>query len=193
MTEQIKSRIDEIINNFSQLYDYAGNDINSSAKEIINSIQLSSKIMFCGNGGSAADSQHLSAELLGRYRINREALPAIALTTDTSTITAIGNDFSFSEIFSRQVSAIGKEGDVLYAISTSGNSENIIKAIEAAKIKKIKTIGLTGSSGGKLLNLCDILIKVPAERPDRIQEMHIAVGQIICEIVENYFFVEKNS
>ena len=110
--------------------------------------------MFCGNGGSAADSQHLSAELIGRYRINRDPLPAVALTTDTSTITAIANDFSFEEIFSRQIRSIGVEGDVLYAVSTSGNSKNIIEAIKVSAEMGIKIIGLTGIDGGKMNGLC---------------------------------------
>lgn len=144
--------------------------------------------MFCGNGGSAADSQHLSAELLGRYRKNRPPLASIALTTDTSTITAIANDFGFEEIFSRQIKGFGSEGDVLYATSTSGNSKNIINAIKTAKEMGIKVIGITGKNGGEISSMCDILIKAPALKPDRIQEMHIAIGQIICGMIENYFY-----
>ena len=141
--------------------------------------------MFCGNGGSAADAQHLSAELVGRYMKNRKPLASIALSTDTSVITAISNDLSFDEIFSRQVESIGNEGDVLYAISTSSKSENVISALKIAKSLKIKTIGITGSNGIGFKGLCDIVISVPALRPDRIQEMNIAVGHIICEILES--------
>jgi D-sedoheptulose 7-phosphate isomerase len=184
----IKDIIIEISNNFLNLSENSVDDIDKSANLIIESIKNGNKIMFCGNGGSAADSQHLAAELVGRYRKNRSPLPGIALSTDTSAITAISNDFSFEEIFERQVEAIGKPGDVLYAISTSGKSLNIIKAIEKANSMKLKTIGITGETGGQLSKICDVTIKVPAIRPDRIQEMHIAIGQIICEIIENKFF-----
>ncbi len=184
----IEKTILEISENFKKLSQNCVNEISKSAEIMINSINNGNKIMFCGNGGSAADSQHLAAELIGRYRKNRIPLPALALTTDTSLITAVANDFSYDEIFERQVEAIGVEGDVLYAISTSGNSENISRSIIAAKKKKITTIGLTGNNGGKMNEISDILIKVPADRPDRIQEMHIAVGQIICEIIEETLF-----
>ena len=140
--------------------------------------------MFCGNGGSAADAQHLSAELVGRYMKNRKPLASIALTTDTSVITAISNDFSFDEIFSRQIESIGNEGDILYAISTSSKSKNILAALKMAKSLNIKSIGVTGIDNSGFMDLCDVSIKVPATRPDRIQEMHIAIGQIICEILE---------
>ena len=184
----IKDTLIEISNNFLKLSESSAEVIEKSADLIINSIKNKNKIMFCGNGGSAADSQHLAAELTGRYRKNRSPLPALALSTDTSAITAIGNDFSFDDIFTRQVEAIGKPGDILYAISTSGKSNNIINAVNKARSTNIKTIGVTGAGGGDLINICDIVIKVPANRPDRIQEMHIAIGQIICEIIENNLF-----
>lgn len=184
----IKDTLIEISNNFLKLSESSAEVIEKSADLIINSIKNKNKIMFCGNGGSAADSQHLAAELTGRYRKNRSPLPALALSTDTSAITAIGNDFSFDDIFTRQVEAIGKPGDILYAISTSGKSNNIINAVNKARSMNIKTIGVTGAGGGDLINICDIVIKVPANRPDRIQEMHIAIGQIICEIIENNLF-----
>ena len=140
--------------------------------------------MFCGNGGSASDAQHLSAELVGRYRKKRKPIASVALTTDTSIITAVSNDFSFNHIFSRQVEAIGNEGDILYAISTSGKSTNVINAIKVAKKLNIKTLGITGNDDSGFREICDITISVPASRPDRIQEMHIAIGQILCEILE---------
>ena len=183
----IKETLNEISLNFNKLSDSEA-EINDAIQEIISSLKNGKKIMFCGNGGSAADSQHLAAELIGRYRINRPPLSALALSTDTSTITAVANDFSFNEIFSRQVKALSKEGDVLYAISTSGKSQNILMAIEEAKLNNVQVIGITGEEGGEFNDKCDVLIKVPSDRPDRIQEMHIAVGQIICEEVENYFF-----
>jgi D-sedoheptulose 7-phosphate isomerase len=147
-------------------------------------LKRGNKIMFCGNGGSAADAQHLAAELMGRYLIDRAPLPALALTVDTSALTAIANDYSFDEIFARQVRGIGQAGDILFAISTSGNSKNVLRAIEAARDKSIRTIGLTGQSGGLMRQLCDICICVPSERTNHIQEMHIAVGHMICGAVE---------
>ena len=182
--DKIGKIINEISKNFSELSNNCNDDIDAAAQSIIHCIKSGGKVMFCGNGGSAADSQHLAAELIGRYRKDRKALPGIALTANTSNITAIANDYSYKKIFSRQIEGLGKENDILYAISTSGKSENIIEAINAAKKLKIKTIGVTGSDGGDLSNICDILIKVPASMTDRIQEMHIAVGQIICDIVE---------
>ncbi len=184
----IHETLEEISENFKQLSKQCSAEINNASLNIIDSLKNGGKIMFCGNGGSAADSQHLSAELLGRYRLNREPLASIALSTDTSTITAIANDFSFEDIFSRQVDALGKEGDILYAISTSGKSRNIIQAIKTARTKGIYVVGVTGKDSTDMKNICDILIDVPSDRPDRIQEMHISVGQIICEIVENHFF-----
>lgn len=147
-------------------------------------LKSGNKIIFCGNGGSAADAQHLAAELMGRYLIDRAPLAALALTVDTSALTAIANDYSFDEIFARQVRGIGRAGDVLFAISTSGNSKNVLRAIEAARENSIKTIGLTGQSGGLMRQLCDICICVPSDRTNHIQEMHIAVGHMICGAVE---------
>tara|TARA_Y100000389_G_C17391782_1_gene480279 strand:+ start:742 stop:1314 length:573 start_codon:yes stop_codon:yes gene_type:complete len=142
------------------------------------------KFMFCGNGGSAADSQHLAAEFTGRFLSKVQPLPAVALTTDTSALTAIGNDFSFQEVFSRQVSAIGNKGDLLFAISTSGNSSNVIKAVDTAKEKGIFTIAFIGYDGGDLEKIADISIIVDSSFTARIQEMHILVGHIICEALD---------
>ncbi len=147
-------------------------------------LKSGNKIIFCGNGGSAADAQHLAAELMGRYLIDRAPLAALALTVDTSALTAIANDYSFDEIFARQVRGIGRSGDILFALSTSGNSTNVLRAIEAARENSIKTIGLTGQSGGLMRQLCDICICVPSDRTNHIQEMHIAVGHVICGAVE---------
>ena len=185
--KHIKKTLEEISNNFKILSDHNCEEIEQASKLVIQSLNKGGKIIFCGNGGSAADSQHLSAELVGRYLKNREAIASISLTTDTSAITAIGNDFSFDEIFSRQLESIGKKMDVLYAISTSGNSKNIIKVIEKSKLLGIKSIGVTGANGNYLNELCDITIMVPSTRTDRIQEMHIAVGHIICERIEEIF------
>ena len=183
--KSIKATLKEISDNFSNLAEKSIPQIEEASNLIIKSLKNNKKIMFCGNGGSAADAQHLSAELVGRYMKDRKPIASVALTTDTSVITAISNDFSFNDIFSRQVESIGNEGDVLYAISTSGKSKNIIAALNAAKNLKIKTIGITGIEDNGFNELCDISINVPASRPDRIQEMHIAIGQIICEILES--------
>ena len=141
--------------------------------------------MFCGNGGSAADSEHICTELVGRYLKNRKPYAAISLTTNTSLLSAISNDFSFNQIFSKQIQSLGKKNDILFAITTSGKSKNILNAIDVAKKHKIKIILLTSQKALNLKKKADILIPVPSSRVDRIQEMHIAVGHIICELVES--------
>ena len=149
------------------------------------------KILAIGNGGSAADAQHFSAELLNRYEVERPPLPAIALTTDTSTLTSIGNDYDFKEVFSKQVLALGNEGDILLAISTSGNSANINLAIEAAQTREMKIVALSGKDGGKMADLLrpsDIEIRIPATRTARIQECHITVIHCICELIDRNLF-----
>ncbi len=143
------------------------------------------KVLVCGNGGSAADAQHLAAEFVGRYETERMGLPSIALTTDTSALTAISNDYQFENVFARQVDALAREGDCLIALSTSGNSPNIIAAVMAARSRGCKVIGLTGANGKKLAGLCDACILVPSERTARIQEVHITIAHIWCEIIDN--------
>jgi D-sedoheptulose 7-phosphate isomerase len=152
------------------------------------SLKQNGKIMFCGNGGSAADSQHLSAELVSKLSYDRPALNAIALTTDTSAITAIGNDYGYLYSFSRQVEAIGNAGDVLIGISTSGKSKNVIEAIKSAKNKKILTIGFLGKEGKDIGDLVDYQINIPSIETPKIQEGHISVGHILCGIIEDNFF-----
>jgi D-sedoheptulose 7-phosphate isomerase len=137
-----------------------------------------------GNGGSAADCQHLAAEFVGRFKLERKGYPAIALTTDTSILTAVGNDYSFDSIFSRQIEALGKEGDLVVGISTSGNSKNIIRGVEKAKELGLYTVGLLGKDGGALKDLVDLPLVVPIDNTARIQECHILIGHIVCEIVE---------
>jgi D-sedoheptulose 7-phosphate isomerase len=146
------------------------------------------KTLLAGNGGSAADSQHIAGEFVSRFYFDRPGLPSIALTTDTSIMTAIGNDYGYEKLFARQVQAMGNEGDVFIAISTSGNSPNIIKALEVCKEKGITSIGLTGMSGGKMATLCDLCLNVPSNETPRIQEVHILIGHIICCIVEEELF-----
>lgn len=146
------------------------------------------KVLLCGNGGSAADAQHIAAEFSGRFKINRPALPAEALHVNTSYLTAVGNDYGFDVIYSRMIEGIGCEGDVLIALSTSGNSTNILNAVKAAKSKSMVTIGMTGISGGDMNDHCDFMIKIPSSNTPRIQESHILVGHIICQLVENNIY-----
>jgi D-sedoheptulose 7-phosphate isomerase len=149
------------------------------------------KVLFCGNGGSAADAQHLAAEFSGRFYIDREALPAEALHVNTSYITAVANDYSYDVVYSRMIQGIGRKGDVLIGLSTSGNSANIIKAFETARSKGMITIGFTGETGGKMKELSDWLINVPSTDTPRIQESHILLGHIICQLVEEKYFGTK--
>ena len=164
------------------------NSIAKSVDVITSAFKNGNKILFCGNGGSAADAQHLAAEFSGRFYKDRHALPAEALHVNTSYLTAVANDYSFDVVYSRMVTGIGVKGDVLIGISTSGNSANIINAISAAKEKEMFTIGFTGVAGGNMKELCDLLINVPSSDTPRIQESHILVGHIICELVEKAYF-----
>jgi D-sedoheptulose 7-phosphate isomerase len=163
-------------------------DIEETTKAIIAASSNKHKVLIAGNGGSAADAQHIAGELVNRFYFDRPGLPAIALTTDTSILTAVGNDRGFSSLFARQINALGNEGDVFIGISTSVNSPNIIEALRTCREEKIITIGLTGSSGGKMKDLCDICLSVPSDETPRIQEMHILIGHIICMIVEAKLF-----
>jgi D-sedoheptulose 7-phosphate isomerase len=181
---RIRAEIDEISAGFARLSAQSA-AIEQAAGAMIASLAAGNKIMFCGNGGSAADSQHLAAELMGRYLRDRAPLPALALTVDTSALTAIGNDYGYAEVFARQLRGVGRRGDVLVGLSTSGNSANVIAAIEAAREMGIVTLGMTGMNRGRMDDLSDILIKVPATRTNRIQEMHIAVGHMLCGFVED--------
>jgi D-sedoheptulose 7-phosphate isomerase len=158
------------------------------AKTIINAYKNGKKTMFAGNGGSAADAQHLAGELVARFYFDRPGIPSIALTTDSSILTAIGNDYGYEKLFSRQVQAMGNEGDVFIGLSTSGNSPNILSALEACKENGIFTIGLTGITGGKMADLCDVCIKVPSDDTPRIQESHILIGHILCWAIEQELF-----
>ncbi len=183
----ITGRINETIETLNEVKKNA-DTIEHAANIIINSFKAGKKLLICGNGGSAADSQHIAAELIGKfYRIDRPALPTIALNTNSSIITAIGNDFGYDKTFVRQVEALGQKDDVLLSISTSGNSENALEASKLAKTKGMKVISLTGDSGGKLKEISDITIQIMSTNTPIIQNAHITVCHIICELVENEF------
>ena len=155
---------------------------------IIKAFKTEKKLLFCGNGGSAADAQHLAAEFSGRYYLNRAPLHAEALHTDTSFMTAVANDFSFDEVYFRLIKGIGKDGDILIGMSTSGNSKNVTKALEQAKKQGLITIGFTGKKGGEMNNHCDLIINIPSNDTPRIQECHLMLGHAICELVEKELF-----
>jgi D-sedoheptulose 7-phosphate isomerase len=156
-------------------------------------LRKGSKVFFVGNGGSAADAQHLAAELTGRYLRERASLPAIALTADTSVLTAISNDYGYDMVFARQLQGLAAAGDVLVGLTTSGNSPNILRAIDVAKSKGLVTVGMTGGSGGKLRELVDFCLCVPSSAPPRIQEAHILTGHVLCEIIEDAMFGEPTN
>lgn len=157
----------------------------------IESLKRGNKIMLAGNGGSAADSQHIAAELVSRLNYDRPGLSAVALTTDSSALTAIGNDYGYERVFARQLEAIGQKGDVLIAISTSGNSPNILAALQSARARGISTIGFTGKSGGKMLGLCDMALRIPSSATPHIQECHIMFGHILCQMIEDTLFGQQ--
>jgi D-sedoheptulose 7-phosphate isomerase len=162
--------------------------IEQAAKKMIEVYQNGNKIMLGGNGGSAADAQHIAGEFVSRFYFDRPGLPCIALTTDTSILTAIGNDYGYEQLFARQIQANGQSGDLFIGISTSGNSPNVIKGLEMCRAKGITTIGLTGEAGGRMAALCDICIRIPSQETPRIQEAHILIGHILCAIVEESIF-----
>jgi len=162
-------------------------DLVKASQMIIKTLKDGNKILLCGNGGSAADAQHIAAELTGRYKIERRPLAAIALTTDISALTAIGNDYGYDRVFERQVEALASKGDLLIGISTSGDSSNVLNAFKVAKELECTTIGLSGKGGGKFNELCDINIVIPSDDTPRIQEMHILLGHTICQCIDDAF------
>ena len=186
MNEIIKNEINSHLVTVNDLLNNNLDQIKTAAKLFISTINNKNKIILFGNGGSAADAQHISAEIIGRYFLERRSLPAIALTTDSSALTAIGNDYGFENIFSRQIEGIANQGDLAVGISTSGNSKNVLKGLEQAKINKCSTLSLTGNSGGKLKNVSDHSIIVDSSNTARIQECHILIGHILC------LFIDKN-
>lgn len=192
MKEQINEILDEHINKISSLRE--GNFINIIEEIVtaqINALKDGKKILIAGNGGSASDAQHYAGEIVGRFFLEREGMPAISLNTDTSVLTCIGNDYGYDKVFSRQVEALGNEGDVFVGISTSGNSKNVIEAVNKAKSKNILTIGFLGKDGGELASLCDISLIVPFKSTPRIQEAHIIAIHTICELVEKEMVSNK--
>ncbi|WP_331351955.1 D-sedoheptulose 7-phosphate isomerase [Cellvibrio sp. UBA7671] len=164
------------------------NQVVQSAEAIVATLRNGGKVLIAGNGGSAADAQHIAGEFVSRFHYDRPGLAAIALTTDTSILTAIGNDYGYERLFSRQVQALGREGDVFIGISTSGNSANVIAAFEEARKLQLTTIGFTGVMGGKMAEMCDITLRMPSKETPKIQEGHIAIGHIICGLVEAAMF-----
>lgn len=160
-------------------------EIEEMVNLILTAYRSGGKVILFGNGGSAADAQHLAGELVGKFKLERQALPAIALTTNTSILTALSNDYGYETVFGRQVEALATEKDVIVGLSTSGNSPNVIEAIKIAKARGAKTIGLTGGNGGRLAEMADLVLVVPSDNTPQIQEMHITIGHIVCELVES--------
>jgi D-sedoheptulose 7-phosphate isomerase len=191
---EIKKGILESIKVKQKILEYSEllHTITQVVQEIIHAFKNDKKVLFCGNGGSAADAQHIAAELSGRFYFDREPLFAEALHVNTSYLTAVANDYSYDEVFSRLVKAKGRAGDILIGISTSGNSKNVIKAIEVANEIGMISVGMTGETGGKMRDICKHLINVPSTDTPRIQEAHIMIGHIICEIVEKVLFEKHN-
>ena len=167
--------------------EYISDPLEIAANLCIESLKNGGKILIFGNGGSAADAQHIAAELVGRYKVERRGLPAIALTTDTSALTSIGNDYGYNHVFDRQVEALAKKGDVAIGISTGGSSGNVINGLQTAKELGCKLIGFSGRDGGEMNSLCDVNLVVPAEDTPRIQEMHIVIGHTICQLIDIQF------
>lgn len=189
--ESIISNLKEHNNVISKIYFDLTDKITNSVLSIIDCYKNGGKIILIGNGGSAADAQHIAAEFIGRFKLERASLPAISLTTNTSILTSLANDYGYDTIFSHQLDALAKDKDILIVITTSGNSPNILKAVETIKSKNIKVIGMTGRNGGKLKTLLgkeDILINIPSDNTPRVQEAHIVVGHIICGLVEINLF-----
>lgn len=161
--------------------------IDRTARLLIETFDSGGRAYVCGNGGSAADAQHIAGELAGRFRRERRPLPCVALTTDTSVLTAVGNDYGFKDVFARQVEALGAEGDVLWALSTSGSSANVLAAAEAARRRRMRVAAMTGAGGGALAGLADVCFRAPAERTDLVQQLHQLAYHVICELIDEHF------
>jgi len=191
--EIIKTRIKESIEVKNSIIEDSNllNRISEVSREMIECFKNGNKVIFCGNGGSAADAQHLAAEFSGRYLFDRPALPSEALHVNTSYLTAVGNDYSFENVYSRYISGVAHKGDVLVCLSTSGNSKNIVNAALKGKEMGMKIVSMTGKDGGKLKDISDYLLNVPSDQTPRIQESHITIGHCLCEIVEQEIFGSK--
>ena len=187
MQSIIKFEFSEHLKTAQATLEYIAGPLEIAANLCIDCLHNGGKILIFGNGGSAADAQHIAAEMVGRYKVERKGLPAIALTTDTSALTSIGNDYGYNHIFDRQVEALANKGDVVIGISTGGSSGNVISALKLAKDIGCKTIGFSGRDGGEMNTLCDINLVVPAEDTPRIQEMHIVIGHTICHLIDLAF------
>jgi D-sedoheptulose 7-phosphate isomerase len=183
--ERLKRSLNEHLETLQSLLAVAVSDIERSGELIIETLRSGHKILICGNGGSAADSQHIAAELVGRYEQHRQSWPAIALTTDTSALTAISNDYGYEEVFARQVAGLAQAGDCLIAISTSGKSPNVLRAVEQARANGCKTIALTGAAAEPLASSCDLAVVVQSQRTARVQEAHIVIGHLWCEMLDS--------
>ena len=184
MNNLLSNSLQEHLDTIQKLLQSSLPQIEESGRMICDALTRGNKILICGNGGSAADAQHIAAELVGYYENQRRSWPAIALTTDTSALTAVSNDLGFENVFARQVAGLAQAGDVLIAITTSGKSKNVLRAVEQAKERGCQTIALVGASAEILAPLCDIVVAVPASRTSRIQEAHITIGHLWCEIVD---------
>ncbi len=187
MLEMIRSELNAHKKTIEDTIEKMIPSIEEASKLAIETLQNGNKILLCGNGGSAADAQHIAAELTGRYKSERRGLPGIALTTDTSALTAIGNDYGYERVFDRQVEALANKGDLLIGISTSGNSANIISAFTVAKEMGCQCIGMSGRDGGKMNEVCDINLVVPSNDTPRIQEMHILIGHTVCQAIDDAY------
>ena len=187
MLETIKREFESHLQIIQTVQNNMENAIQDVSKIVVETLKNGNKVLICGNGGSAADAQHFAAELTGRYKTERRGLPGIALTTDTSALTAIGNDYGYDRVFDRQTEALANKGDLLIGISTSGNSKNVISALKLAKEMGCQTIGLTGRDGGAMNDVCDINLVVPSDNTPRIQEMHILFIHTICQIIDDNF------
>jgi D-sedoheptulose 7-phosphate isomerase len=183
MISVILSKHQAVLN---EVIEHLQDDILKASSMFVDTIQAGNKIMLCGNGGSAADAQHIAAEISGRFVKDRKGLAGLALSTDTSVLTSVSNDFGFESVFSRQVEALAHPGDLLVGISTSGNSPNVLAALKMARQLQCKTLGLSGNEGGKFSGFCDLNLVVPSSETARIQEMHILIGHILCQAIDDY-------
>lgn len=185
MLDTIKDEFRSHLETINSVINCMEKDLEEAAKLAVETLKKGNKILLCGNGGSAADAQHIAAELTGRYKVERRGLSGIALTTDTSALTAIGNDYGYDKVFERQVEALANEGDLILGISTSGNSANVINALKMGKELGCKSLGFSGRGGGAMNEVCDINLVVPSDNTPRIQEMHILFGHTLCQIIDN--------